>query len=197
LKHVAGIFAMFFLALTAVSPALAAPAYHGAPARAAAVRAGAMNRPGGFNARGGLDNRGFAQNRGFVGNRGFGYRGGVVGHGFGAGPHSYAFRGHDVRHFDHADLARWRGGHWRHTSWGGRYGWWWYAGGAWYFYDQPAYPYPQAVGTVTYEEPMAAGQPAPVVVQPPPTFRYYCANPAGYYPQVPTCNGPFQRVSGG
>jgi hypothetical protein len=113
-------------------------------------------------------------------------------------PH-YAFRDHDVRHFGHDDLVRWRGGRWNQTCFDGRCGWWWFAGGQWYFYDTPVYPYPVVVSEVAYVEPVAA---APVVVAPPPIrvaappkLYYYCDNPRGYYPQVANCNTEFRQVA--
>jgi hypothetical protein len=36
----------------------------------------------------------------------------------------------------------WENGHWRHEMHDGRYGWWWDVDGAWYFYEEPIYPYP-------------------------------------------------------
>jgi hypothetical protein len=130
------------------------------------------------------DNRGFEH--GFADNRGFGHD-------------HYAFRGHDVHHFDHDDMMRWRGGHWNNTCFAGRCGWWWLAGGTWYYYDQPVYPYPLVVPGTTYvePEPMESDAPAPLAVAPPPKFRYYCSNPPGYYPQVPNCNGQYQEQPAG
>jgi len=122
-----------------------------------------------------------------------------------ARPH-YTFRDHDVRHFNHDDLVRWRGGRWRNTCFNGRCGNWWFAGDQWYFYAQPVYPYPVVVSDVTYVEPVVVAAPAPVVVvpapvaaplhlAPPPKFWYYCDNPRGYYPAVATCNTQFHQVS--
>jgi hypothetical protein len=64
-------------------------------------------------------------------------------------PH-FALR-HDFRHFTPAEHRWWTGGRWRHTSWHGRYGWWWNIGPSWYFYDAPAYPYPSDVSP-TYDD---------------------------------------------
>lgn len=119
-----------------------------------------------------------------------------------ARPH-YAFHEHDVHRFSHDDLVRWRGGRWNRTCFGGRCGWWWFAGDQWYFYDTPVYPYPLVVSTVAYVEPVAVASPAPVVavapppmaVAAPPKIWYYCDNPAGYYPTIPTCNTQFRQVS--
>jgi hypothetical protein len=114
------------------------------------------------------------------------------------GPHD-AFRGHDVHRFGHDDLMRWRGGRWNHTCFDGRCGWWWLAGGQWYFYDSPVYPYPLAVSQLAYAEPVAVAPvlvaPPPLHVAPPPRPRYYCDNPQGYYPAVQNCNTQFRQVS--
>jgi hypothetical protein len=52
------------------------------------------------------------------------------------------------------------------------------------------YPYPVAPAPVTVIE-----QP-PVVIQaaPPQASWYYCDNPAGYYPYVPSCGVPWRQV---
>jgi hypothetical protein len=139
---------------------------------------------GGQRAFGGQDRgHGFADDRGHGDGRGFGHD-------------HYAFRGRDVRHFDRADMARWRGGNWNNTCFAGRCGWWWLAAGTWYYYNQPVYPYPLIVPETTYVEPDLSDSDAPaaMVVAPPPKFRYYCSNPAGYYPQVPNCNGQYQEI---
>jgi hypothetical protein len=114
------------------------------------------------------------------------------------GPH-FAFHGRDVRHFGHEDLVRWRGGRWNRTCFDGRCGWWWFAGGQWYFYDAPVYPYPVVVSEVAYVEPGAPVAVAPVAaplnVAPPPRIYYYCDNPPGYYPAVSNCSTQFRQVA--
>ena len=123
------------------------------------------------------------------------HRGDVRGH--------YAFRDHDVHRFGRDDLARWQGGRWNRTCYSGRCGWWWFASGQWYFYDQPVYPYPLVVSTVEYVEPVAVvaapmvvqAAPAPMMVAAPPKFWYYCDNPRGYYPSVGTCSTQFHQVT--
>jgi hypothetical protein len=84
-------------------------------------------------------------------------------------------------HFYRGSLA-WDRGVWRHEVRNGRYGWWWDTGGAWYFYEQPIYPYPTVISTVEVLEdpamadapplgdvpPGAYPEPAPVVVAPAP-----------------------------
>jgi hypothetical protein len=103
----------------------------------------------------------------------------------------HVFHEREVAHFRGHDLEVWRGGHWHHGWIGGRFGWWWFAGGIWYFYDVPVYPYPPLVSEVTIIEPMAP----PVMPQAPaaPAY-YYCDNPAGYYPHVTVCSVPFRPV---
>ena len=94
----------------------------------------------------------------------------------------------DIHAFHEHDLEVWRGGRWYRGNHDGRFGWWWLVAGAWYFYPQPVYPYPDP-----YQPPV------PVVVAPepaaPPHYYYYCGNPAGYYPYVPRCVVPWQRVA--
>jgi hypothetical protein len=100
----------------------------------------------------------------------------------------------DFRHFDRDDYRLWRSGGW-HRSWhDGRYGWWWIAGGEWFFYPQPVYPYPDPYDYV----PLPA-----VVVQPPPPeplapqpqqYWYYCDAAQGYYPYVTSCPGGWRAV---
>jgi hypothetical protein len=98
--------------------------------------------------------------------------GGHFGSHFSAGP---------ISHFSGARLGVWRGGHWFHGGFGGRFGWWWWADGFWYLYDSPVYPYPGYVAT--YYVPQAGGS------------WYYCDNPAGYYPYVRSCMGPWRAVA--
>jgi len=142
-----------------------------------------------------------------VGHPGFGPGGIHGGPGGFHGDHAFAhdvgprvaFREHDVHRFGHDDLVRWRGGHWNRTCFDGRCGWWWFAGGQWYFYDSPIYPYPVVVSNVAYVAPVAAAPviavAAPLTVAPPPKLYYYCDNPPGYYPQVANCNTQFRQVA--
>lgn len=85
--------------------------------------------------------------------------------------------------FTPAQRAVWVHGRWSHRWWHGRFGWWWYAGGAWFWYTAPVYPYPTVVSDYYYEAPDYNS----------PNW-WYCYNPAGYYPYVPYCNGPWQPV---
>ena len=90
----------------------------------------------------------------------------------------------DIREFHRRDLHVWRGGRWVHGWHARRFAWWWVAGGLWYFYPAPVYPYPDP-----YTPPVVAPPP-----QPQPQYWYYCRNPAGYYPYVPECPGGWQAV---
>ena len=138
----------------------------------------------------------------------------------------HEFHERDVHRFNAEELGHWRAGHWRNTCFGGRCGWWWFAGGQWYFYERPIYPYPLIVSEVAFVEPVppaAYVTPPPVYVAPPPAYAapppayvapppgyaapptaaplpppaqkyYYCDNPPGYYPTVPSCPTPFREV---
>lgn len=88
-----------------------------------------------------------------------------------------------INHFHERDLGHWQGGGWQHGWHGGRSGWWWVVGGAWYWYPAPVYPYPDPYLPPLVAAPPAAGQ-----------YWYYCPNPPGYYPYVPACAAPWQLV---
>jgi hypothetical protein len=102
----------------------------------------------------------------------------------------YDFHGRDYGRFSPAERGMWRTGHWEHGWHDGRNAWWWVAGGGWYFYPAPVYPFP------TYVPPaIVVQQPPPVPAgQPPSQSWYYCDNPAGYYPYVAACEGPWREV---
>jgi hypothetical protein len=108
------------------------------------------------------------------------------------GRHGERFRGDIGRFHDH-DWGLWRGGHWEHGDHDGRFGWWWIAGGAWYFYPAPVYPYPDP-----YVPPVAVitppAQPAVQGLPPQPKYWYHCTSPNGYYPYVASCQGGWQAV---
>jgi hypothetical protein len=133
----------------------------------------------------------------------------------------HIFREHDVHRFGVDELARWRGGYWRNSCFGGRCGWWWFTGGQWYFYERPVYPYPLVVSEVAFVEPavvapavgpaVPVAPPPPAPVYAPPAYSqpaapalappapasatyYYCDNPPGYYPTVQTCASQFRQV---
>jgi hypothetical protein len=137
---------------------------------------------GGRHFAGGGSQRGAAQHRGAVATARAG--------------NFHAFRGRDVRAFNEHDRAVWRSGRWHQGWYGGRFGWWWFVGGAWYLYDAPFYPYPLTVSEVVFSDPaMAAPAPQPVIQ--PGAAWYYCDNPPGYYPYVTVCNSPFRPVNPG
>ena len=116
----------------------------------------------------------------------------------------HEFREHDVRRFHERDLALWRTGAWHHEWHDGRYGWWWFVAGVWYFYEQPVYPYPLVVAPVTYVAPVTGPNlPGPpvspqgttmVAPQGAPQPYYYCDSARGYYPAVPQCPEPWRVV---
>ena len=95
-------------------------------------------------------------------------------------------------HFYHGALA-WDRGAWRHEVRNGRYGWWWDVGGAWYFYEQPVYPYPTVISDVeVMEDPsLATDAPPPddaaAGAYPPPPGE---APPPGAYPPPPGAYPP-------
>src|SRR5262245_53306214 len=67
-------------------------------------------------------------------------------------PHTTVFRYHRFApgHFNRMTVVerdRWRHGHWWHGNHHGRIGWWWFAGGLWYWYPEPVYPYPTYIST--------------------------------------------------
>lgn len=101
----------------------------------------------------------------------------------------------DFRHFDRHDYRLWRGGSWRQSWHDGRFGWWWIAGGEWFFYSQPVYPYPDPYAYVPTQTIVV--QPSPpqtIAPQPAQQLWYFCASANGYYPYVPSCPGGWQAV---
>lgn len=115
------------------------------------------------------------------------------GHGPGGGRPHFTFVHRDFGHFTPAEHASWIGGRWNHGWHNGRYGWWWFAGGAWYFYDAPVYPYPAYVSDYYVDD---EGDYGPGY-GPPNQYWYYCSSPPGYYPYVRTCATPWQPVPAG
>jgi hypothetical protein len=111
-------------------------------------------------------------------------------------------RGHEggqwhggIEHFHERDYHVWRQGHWEHRWHDGRYGWWWFAAGLWYFYPAPIYPYPDPYQPpVVVVPPAAAAAPVAPAGPPPPQYWYYCDSPGGYYPYVPTCPSGWRAV---
>jgi len=74
-------------------------------------------------------------------------------------------------------------GYWWHGIHDGQAGWWWVAGGVWYFYPAPVTPSPGPYA-------------GPAIGATPPSYQW-CANPPGYFPQVQSCNVPWQVVPAG
>lgn len=98
------------------------------------------------------------------------------------GRHTVPWHG-DIGRFQEHDVRVWQSGRWHHGPHGGRHGWWWVVGGAWYFYPAPVYPYPDPY--------------VPGVVDTPPDdtdYWYYCRYWDQYYPYVETCPGGWQAV---
>ena len=110
----------------------------------------------------------------------------------------------------------WHGG-WHHDGhWHGGFGagvgiylgpsfyWGWpygpYAYDGWPYYDAYGYPYSYvyAYPNVTFAYPTDpsdyAAPGADDAAPEPPSFRYYCSEPKGYYPQVANCTKPWLRL---
>jgi hypothetical protein len=111
----------------------------------------------------------------------------------GDGRHDGFRGGGDIRHFGRHDYGVWRSGGWRHVRHGGRLGWWWVVAGAWYFYPEPVYPYPDPYTppVVVVQTPPANTQPA---APPPAQYWYFCAASNGYYPYVSSCPDGWKTV---
>jgi hypothetical protein len=101
------------------------------------------------------------------------------------------WRGGEMHQFHRHDLGVWRGGYWHQGRHGGRFGWWWVVAGAWYFYPQPVYPYPDP-----YTPPVVV-VPSEVPVEPavpPVQYWYYCDAARAYYPYVANCPDGWRPV---
>lgn len=101
-------------------------------------------------------------------------------------------------HYYRGNLA-WDRGVWRREEHNGRFGWWWYVGGAWYFYDRRYDGPPTYISDVEFlEDPAMAdvGPPedvppdgtAPVVVAPAPVV--VAPAPVVVVPPPVVCVGP-------
>jgi hypothetical protein len=101
-------------------------------------------------------------------------------------PNFMSFGHTDFAHFSPAQHTAWVGGHWNHSWHNGHFGWWWFAGGAWYFYDSPIYPYPTYVADEYVEDDSYGYGGGPT--------WWYCQSPPGYYPYVQSCGAPWQPV---
>ena len=101
----------------------------------------------------------------------------------------YNFRGRSVVALSVRDREMWRGGAWRHAWHNGRFGWWWYVNGGWFFYNAPVYPYPEYISDTIYYDDSDYGYDGYG-----PDLWYWCAYPQGYYPDVQMCMVPWQQV---
>jgi hypothetical protein len=108
--------------------------------------------------------------------------------------HVVTFHDRNVAHFNAQDRAMWTKGQWRHTNHNGHNGWWWYTNGAWFFYDEPTYPYPDTVSDQYAFDDDNADAPDQAGPDQGGYVWYYCSNPPGYYPYIQSCRGPWQPV---
>lgn len=98
----------------------------------------------------------------------------------------------DISRFHEHDWGVWRSGRWVHDRHAGRLGWWWVAGGLWYFYPVPVYPYPNPW---VPPPPPWANPPVTVAFPVPPTeYWYWCEASKAHYPYVATCAGGWKQV---
>ena len=94
----------------------------------------------------------------------------------------------DIARFHEHDWTVWHEGRWFHGDHSGRLGWWWIAGGVWYFYPYPIYPWPDPY--------LPPDLPVPAVPPPPtPSAWYFCKSANGYYPYVTSCPEGWQPVA--
>jgi hypothetical protein len=63
--------------------------------------------------------------------------------------HRGDFHTRNVREFSAKEMHVWRAGLWRNEWHYGRRGWWWEAGGVWYPYADPVFPFPLVVADLT------------------------------------------------
>jgi hypothetical protein len=100
------------------------------------------------------------------------------------------FYGRQYHSFSLHERRIWHGGRWVRQWHDGRFAWWWVAGGWWYVYPEPIYPYPRYVPPAVVVE-QAPPQPAGL---PPIQYWYFCDDPEGYYPYVASCNASWRPV---
>jgi hypothetical protein len=98
----------------------------------------------------------------------------------------HRFRIGHIRHLTKVQLGHWRHGRWWHGRRHGRVGWWWLAGGIWYWYPAAVYPYPSEISATAVYDYAPEGKSD--------ESWYYCEDPEGYYPYVKTCNGEWKAV---
>lgn len=101
-----------------------------------------------------------------------------------------SFYGRQYHSFSPHERRLWHRGRWTQEWHDGRFAWWWVAGGWWYLYPDPVYPYPRYVPPAVIVE-QAPPQPTGL---PPAQFWYFCDDPQGYYPYVASCAGPWRPV---
>jgi hypothetical protein len=83
-----------------------------------------------------------------------------------------------------------QGGRWFHGHHHGHPGWWWSAGGLWYWY--PAAPvYAYGYGPYGYAPSQMA---APLPDLPPQQSWFYCEGSGAYYPAVTDCPGGWTEI---
>jgi len=105
------------------------------------------------------------------------------------GPHIVRFHRFAAGNFSRLTIVereRWRHGSWFHGAHHGRFGWWWFAGGLWYWYPEPVYPYPTYISTEASYDYAPQGYSE--------DSWYYCDDPQGYYPYVRSCNVQWRPV---
>jgi hypothetical protein len=98
----------------------------------------------------------------------------------------HRFKVGHVRHLNAVQLRHWHGGKWWHGKRHGRLGWWWLAGGIWYWYPERVGAYPTEISAEAVYDYAPEGQSD--------DSWYYCSDPEGYYPYVKSCNGDWKRV---
>lgn len=101
----------------------------------------------------------------------------------------------DIRLFPRYDWTVWRSGYWYHGWYNGLWAWWWIAGGVWFYYPVPIYPYPNPYvpGTVTVINNQVPPE-TPPAQAPVAQYWYHCKAPEGYYPYVSECPGGWTKV---
>lgn len=125
------------------------------------------------------------------GGSGSGWQGGGRGSNWSGGGHGGGYRGHAYGGYRYGYRSGWYG--WPYYSFGlaigAPFGYW----APWYYpYWDVAYPYRVPVypaPAVVYADPQPASY-----VQQDPGYRYYCPNPAGFYPDVPNCSTAWLKV---
>jgi hypothetical protein len=110
--------------------------------------------------------------------------------------------GRQHQRYSEHDVNIWRGGNWHRENHQGHFGWWWVAGGAWYLYPQPVYPYPEPYSppvTVINERPAVVQQSEPAfatahTVAPPALYWHFCDSAREYFPALAICPEGWKSV---